>query len=149
MDEIRALEGKVILFIDEVHTLVGAGAGEGSMDAANMLKPALARGELQCLGATTLDEHRKHIEKDAALERRFQPVMVAEPTPEQAIEILRGLRDAYEAHHRVKIHRHGAHRRGGALRQATSATASCRTRPSTCSTRRRRWCGWAAARRAG
>ncbi|HEX5750230.1 MAG TPA: ATP-dependent Clp protease ATP-binding subunit [Archangium sp.] len=103
MDEIRALKGKVILFIDEVHTLVGAGAGEGSMDAANMLKPSLARGELQCLGATTLDEHRKHIEKDAALERRFQPVMVAEPTPEQAIEILRGLRDSYEAHHRVKI----------------------------------------------
>ncbi|MFY0527918.1 ATP-dependent Clp protease ATP-binding subunit [Archangium gephyra] len=103
MEEIRALKGKVILFIDEVHTIVGAGAGEGSMDAANMLKPALARGELQCLGATTLDEHRKHIEKDAALERRFQPVMVAEPTPEQAIEILRGLRDSYEAHHRVKI----------------------------------------------
>ncbi len=103
MEEIRALKGKVILFIDEVHTIVGAGAGEGSMDAANMLKPSLARGELQCLGATTLDEHRKHIEKDAALERRFQPVMVAEPTPEQAIEILRGLRDSYEAHHRVKI----------------------------------------------
>ncbi|AKJ08140.1 ATP-dependent Clp protease ATP-binding subunit ClpC [Archangium gephyra] len=103
MEEIRALKGKVILFIDEVHTLVGAGAGEGSMDAANMLKPSLARGELQCLGATTLDEHRKHIEKDASLERRFQPVMVAEPTPEQAIEILRGLRDSYEAHHRVKI----------------------------------------------
>ncbi|WNG48207.1 ATP-dependent Clp protease ATP-binding subunit [Archangium minus] len=103
MDEIRTLKGQVILFIDEVHTIVGAGAGEGSMDAANMLKPALARGELQCLGATTLDEHRKHIEKDSALERRFQPVMVAEPTPEQAIEILRGLRDSYEAHHRVKI----------------------------------------------
>jgi ATP-dependent Clp protease ATP-binding subunit ClpC len=103
LEEIRALKGKVILFIDELHTLVGAGAGEGSMDAANMLKPSLARGELQCLGATTLDEHRKHIEKDAALERRFQPVMVAEPTPEQAIEILRGLRDSYEAHHRVKI----------------------------------------------
>ncbi|HEY0092952.1 MAG TPA: ATP-dependent Clp protease ATP-binding subunit, partial [Archangium sp.] len=103
MDEIRALKGRIILFIDEVHTLVGAGAGEGSIDAASMLKPALSRGELHCLGATTLEEHRKHIEKDAALERRFQPVMVAEPTPEQAIEILRGLRDAYEAHHRVKI----------------------------------------------
>ncbi|PTL83219.1 ATP-dependent Clp protease ATP-binding subunit [Vitiosangium sp. GDMCC 1.1324] len=103
MDEVRALKGRVILFVDEVHTIVGAGAGEGSMDAANMLKPALARGELQCLGATTLDEHRKHIEKDSALERRFQPVLVAEPTPEQAIEILRGLRDSYEAHHRVKI----------------------------------------------
>ncbi|HSP80670.1 MAG TPA: ATP-dependent Clp protease ATP-binding subunit, partial [Myxococcaceae bacterium] len=103
MDEIRNLKGQVILFVDEVHTLVGAGAGEGAVDASNMLKPALARGELQCLGATTLDEHRKYIEKDAALERRFQPVMVAEPTQEQAIEILRGLRDAYEAHHRVKI----------------------------------------------
>ncbi len=103
MEEIRSLKGRIILFIDEVHTLVGAGAGEGSMDASNLLKPALARGELQCLGATTLDEHRKHIEKDAALARRFQPVMVAEPTPEQAIEILRGLRDSYEAHHRVKI----------------------------------------------
>ncbi|WP_235217112.1 ATP-dependent Clp protease ATP-binding subunit [Archangium violaceum] len=103
MEEIRGLKGRVILFIDEVHTIVGAGAGEGSMDAANMLKPSLARGELQCLGATTLDEHRKHIEKDAALERRFQPVMVAEPTPEQAMDILRGLRDSYEAHHRVKI----------------------------------------------
>jgi ATP-dependent Clp protease ATP-binding subunit ClpC len=103
MDEIRALKGRIILFIDEVHTIVGAGAGEGAVDAANLLKPALSRGELQCLGATTLEEHRKHIEKDAALARRFQPVMVAEPTPEQAIEILRGLRDAYEAHHRVKI----------------------------------------------
>ncbi|HEX8824712.1 MAG TPA: ATP-dependent Clp protease ATP-binding subunit [Archangium sp.] len=103
MEEIRTLKGRIILFIDELHTLVGAGAGEGAVDAANMLKPGLSRGELQCLGATTLDEHRKHIEKDAALARRFQPVMVAEPTPEQAIEILRGLRDAYEAHHRVKI----------------------------------------------
>jgi ATP-dependent Clp protease ATP-binding subunit ClpC len=93
----------VVLFIDELHTVVGAGGAEGAMDAANMLKPALARGELQVVGATTLDEYRKHIEKDAALERRFQPVMVAEPTPEEAIEILRGLRDSYEAHHRVKI----------------------------------------------
>ncbi|MFP5501103.1 MAG: ATP-dependent Clp protease ATP-binding subunit [Candidatus Sericytochromatia bacterium] len=103
MDEVTALQGQVILFIDELHTMVGAGAGEGSMDAANMLKPALARGELQVVGATTLDEYRKHIEKDAALERRFQPILVAEPTPEQALEILRGLRDSYEAHHRVKI----------------------------------------------
>ncbi|WP_163862662.1 ATP-dependent Clp protease ATP-binding subunit [Myxococcus eversor] len=103
MDEIRALKGQIILFIDEVHTVVGAGGAEGAVDASNLLKPALARGELQCLGATTLEEYRKNIEKDAALERRFQPVMVAEPTPEQAIEILRGLRDAYEAHHRVKI----------------------------------------------
>jgi ATP-dependent Clp protease ATP-binding subunit ClpC len=103
MNEVRSLKGKIVLFIDEIHTVVGAGGAEGAMDAANILKPALARGELQCMGATTLDEYRKRIEKDAALERRFQPVMVAEPSPEQAIDILRGLRDAYEAHHRVKI----------------------------------------------
>ncbi len=103
MKEIRGLKGKIILFIDEVHTIVGAGAGEGAMDASNMIKPALARGDLQCLAATTLDEYRENIEQDAALERRFQPVMVSEPTPEQAIEILLGLRDSYEAHHRVKI----------------------------------------------
>jgi ATP-dependent Clp protease ATP-binding subunit ClpC len=93
----------VILFIDELHTVVGAGSAEGGTDAANLLKPALARGELRCVGATTLDEYRKHISKDAALERRFQPVMVGEPSAEEACEILRGLRDAYEAHHRVKI----------------------------------------------
>ena len=92
-----------IVFIDEIHTIVGAGKAEGSMDAANMLKPALARGELQLIGATTLDEYRKHIEKDAALERRLQPVYVEPPTPEQAIEILKGLRDRFEAHHKVKI----------------------------------------------
>ena len=95
--------GDVILFIDELQNIIGAGKGEGSMDAANILKPALARGDLQCIGATTLDEYRKHIEKDAALSRRFQPVTVNEPTPEEAIEILRGLRDKYEAHHRVRI----------------------------------------------
>ena len=96
-------QGNIILFIDEFHTLVGAGKAEGSMDAANILKPALARGELQCIGATTLDEYRKNIEKDAALERRFQPVKVGEPTAEEALEILKGLRDRYEAHHKVKI----------------------------------------------
>lgn len=102
LEEVRQ-SGDVILFIDEVHTLIGAGAAEGSIDAANILKPALARGELQCVGATTLDEYRRHIEKDAALERRFQPVQVGEPTEDEAIAILFGLRDRYEAHHRVKI----------------------------------------------
>ena len=102
MEEIRSA-GNVILVIDEVHTLIGAGAAEGAIDAANILKPALARGELQCIGATTLDEYRKHIERDAALERRFQPVMVGEPSVDETIEILRGLRERYEQHHRLKI----------------------------------------------
>ncbi|NEP55578.1 MAG: ATP-dependent Clp protease ATP-binding subunit [Symploca sp. SIO2G7] len=102
MDEIRQA-GNVILVIDEVHTLIGAGAAEGAIDAANILKPALARGELQCIGATTLDEYRKHIERDAALERRFQPVMVGEPSVEETIEILFGLRERYEQHHKLKI----------------------------------------------
>ncbi len=102
MEEIKSA-GNVILVIDEVHTLIGAGAAEGAIDAANILKPALARGELQCIGATTLDEYRKHIERDAALERRFQPVMVGEPSIEDTIEILRGLRERYEQHHRLKI----------------------------------------------
>ncbi len=102
MDEIRQA-GNVILVIDEVHTLIGAGAAEGAIDAANILKPALARGDLQCIGATTLDEYRKHIERDAALARRFQPVMVGEPTVEETIEILFGLRERYEQHHKLKI----------------------------------------------
>ena len=102
MEEIRQA-GNVILFIDEIHTIVGAGQAEGSLDAANILKPALARGEVQCIGATTLEEYRKHIEKDTALERRFQPVMVGEPTAQEAVDILFGLRDRYEAHHKVHI----------------------------------------------
>src|SRR6266487_2238425 len=101
--EITESEGEIICFIDELHTLVGAGAAEGAVDAANMLKPALARGELRCVGATTLDEYRKHIEKDPALERRFQPVMVKEPSVEDTIAILRGLKEKYEVHHKVKI----------------------------------------------
>ena len=103
MDEVRKAAGQVILFLDELHTVVGAGAAEGAMDASNMLKPALARGELQCIGATTLDEYRKNIEKDAALERRFQPIVVGEPSVADTIEILKGLRDKYEAHHTVTI----------------------------------------------
>ena len=102
MDELHKA-GNVLLFIDEIHTIIGAGASEGSLDAANILKPALSRGEIQCIGATTLDEYRKHIEKDAALERRFQPVMVGEPTAEETLSILFGLRDRYEAHHKVRI----------------------------------------------
>ena len=102
MDEIRQA-GNIILFIDELHTLIGAGGAEGAIDASNILKPSLARGELQCIGATTLDEYRKYIEKDAALERRFQPIQVDEPTIEETIQIIKGLRDRYEAHHRVKI----------------------------------------------
>ncbi|HEY0464961.1 MAG TPA: ATP-dependent chaperone ClpB [Polyangiaceae bacterium] len=103
LKEVEASSGGIILFIDELHTLVGAGAAEGAMDAANMLKPALARGELRAIGATTLDEYRKHIEKDAALERRFQPVMVSEPTVEDTIAILRGLKERYEVHHGIQI----------------------------------------------
>jgi ATP-dependent Clp protease ATP-binding subunit ClpB len=103
LNEVRAAEGNLILFIDELHTIVGAGAAEGAVDAANMLKPMLARGELRCIGATTLDEYRKHIEKDAALERRFQPIFVGEPSVSDTIAILRGLKETYESHHGVRI----------------------------------------------
>src|SRR6266508_2315005 len=103
LNEIKASDGQIILFIDELHTIVGAGAAEGAVDAANMLKPMLARGELRCVGATTLDEYRKHIEKDAALERRFQPIFVGEPSAADTIAILRGLKERYEAHHGLTI----------------------------------------------
>ncbi|MGA0201140.1 MAG: Clp protease N-terminal domain-containing protein, partial [Prochlorotrichaceae cyanobacterium] len=103
LKEVTDSDGKIILFIDEIHTVVGAGASQGSMDAGNLLKPMLARGELRCIGATTLDEYRKYIEKDAALERRFQQVYVDQPTVEDTISILRGLKDRYETHHNVKI----------------------------------------------
>lgn len=103
LNEVAAAEGQIVLFIDEMHTLVGAGKGDGAMDASNLLKPALARGELHCVGATTLDEYRKHVEKDAALARRFQPVFVSEPTVEDTVSILRGLKEKYEVHHGVRI----------------------------------------------
>ncbi|MEH6757847.1 MAG: ATP-dependent chaperone ClpB [Parasphingorhabdus sp.] len=103
LDEVRGAEGEIILFIDEMHTLIGAGASEGSMDASNLLKPALARGELHCIGATTLDEYQKYVEKDPALQRRFQPVVIGEPTVEDTISILRGLKEKYELHHGVRI----------------------------------------------
>ncbi len=115
VEEVQRAEGEIILFIDELHTVVGAGAAQGAMDASNMLKPALARGELQCIGATTLDEYRKHIEKDAALERRFAPVFVEEPSLDDTIKMLHGLRDRYEAHHKVRFSDAALSRRRQAL----------------------------------
>ncbi len=103
LKEITAAAGEIILFVDEMHTVVGAGAAEGAMDAGNMLKPMLARGELHMIGATTIDEYRKHVEKDPALERRFQPVMISEPSVEDTISIVRGLKQRYEVHHGVRI----------------------------------------------
>ena len=133
MKEIRRTRD-IIIFIDELHTYRGAGAAEGAIDAANILKPALARGELQTIGATTLDEYRKYIESDAALERRFQQIRVDEPTIEETEEILDGLRDRYEAHHRIRI-TDECPEGGRRWPTATSPIASCRTRPSTLSTR--------------
>lgn len=104
LNEVKEAEGQILLFIDELHTIVGAGKTDGAMDAGNMLKPMLARGELHCIGATTLDEYRKYIEKDPALERRFQQVLVAEPDVEDTISILRGLKERFEIHHGVRIH---------------------------------------------
>ena len=139
LKEIEESNGEIVLFIDELHTLVGAGAAEGAIDASNMLKPALARGELRAIGATTLNEYRKYIEKDAALERRFQIVYVGEPNVEDTIAILRGLKERYEAHHNVRI-KDSAIVAAATLRIATSSTASCRTRRSTWWMRRRlRW----------
>src|SRR5213076_1833313 len=103
LSEVTSASGQIVLFIDELHVLVGAGKAEGAMDASNLLKPALARGELHCVGATTLNEYRKYIEKDAALARRFQPVFISEPTVEDTISILRGLKEKYEVHHGVRI----------------------------------------------
>src|SRR5207302_5003593 len=117
MEEIRKAQGEVVLFVDELHTLVGAGAAEGAIDASNILKPSLSRGELQCIGATTLDEYRKYVERDAALERRVAPILVAEPNVDQTVEILRGLRERYEAHHRGEDQRRGARRRRHPRRQ--------------------------------
>ena len=102
LDEVQKA-GDIILFIDEMHTIIGAGAAEGAIDASNIIKPALGRGEVQVIGATTLNEYRKHIEKDAALERRFQPITVNEPSEDESVQIIKGLRDKYEAHHKLKI----------------------------------------------
>jgi len=139
LKEIEQAEGQIILFIDELHTVVGAGAAEGAVDAANMLKPMLARGELRMIGATTLDEYRKYIEKDKALERRFQPVLVEEPSLEDTISILRGLKERYEVHHGVRI-ADGAIIAAATLSHRYISERFCRTKPSTSSTRRRQNC---------
>ena len=135
LNEVKGAEGRIILFIDELHTIVGAGKTEGAMDAGNLLKPMLARGELHCIGATTLDEYRQHLEKDAALERRFQPVMVDQPTVEDTISILRGLRERFEVFHGVRITDASLYRpRCSAT--VISPTVSSRIRRSIWSTRR-------------
>ena len=132
LTEIKDSDGQVVTFIDELHTVVGAGAtGEGAMDAGNMLKPMLARGELRMVGATTLDEYREHIEKDPALERRFQQVFVGEPSVEDTIGILRGMKERYEAHHEVADLRLRPGRRGHPVRPLHHQPVRCRTRRST------------------
>jgi ATP-dependent Clp protease ATP-binding subunit ClpB len=146
LTEIKESDGQIITFIDELHTVVGAGAtGDSSMDAGNMLKPMLARGELRMIGATTLDEYRTRIEKDPALERRFQQVFVGEPSVEDTIAILRGLKERYEAHHKVAIS-DSALVAAATLSHRYISGASCRTRRSTSSTRPRPGCGWRSTR---
>ena len=140
LKEITDSAGEVITFIDELHTIVGAGAAEGAMDAGNMIKPMLARGELRMIGATTLDEYRKHVEKDPALERRFQPVYVGEPSVEDTIAILRGLKERYEVHHGVRIQDSALVSAAVLQRPLHHRPASCPTRPSTSSTRPPRAC---------
>jgi len=130
LKEVQDASGEVVLFVDEMHTVVGAGAAEGAMDASNMLKPLLARGELHMIGATTLNEYRKYIEKDAALERRFQPVVVEEPTVEDTISILRGLKERYEVHHGVRI-QDAAVIAAATLSARYITTAACPTRRLT------------------
>ena len=146
LQEITASEGQIILFIDELHTIVGAGAAEGAVSAGNLLKPMLARGELRAVGATTLDEYRTHIEKDPALERRFQPVFIGEPSVADTIGILRGLKERYEAHHGVRIRDAGLVA-AAVLSDRYIPTASCPTRRSTSSTRPPPGCGWRSTRR--
>ncbi len=146
LKEIKESEGRIILFIDELHTVVGAGAAEGAMDASNLLKPMLARGELHTIGATTLDEYRKHIEKDAALERRFQPVLVDQPTVEETISILRGLRERVRSPPRRPDHGLRRSWPRPRSRTATSPSASCPTRRSTWWTKRPAGCGWRSTR---
>ena len=131
LKEIETANGEVILFIDEMHTLVGAGRADGAMDASNLLKPELARGTLHCIGATTLDEYRKYIEKDAALARRFQPVFVGEPSVADTISILRGIKEKYELHHGVRITDGALVAAAHAFQPLYQRTASCRTRRST------------------
>ena len=130
ISEVKAA-GNIILFIDEIHSIVGAGDSDGAMNAANIMKPALSRGQVQVIGATTFAEYRKYIEKDSALERRFQPVKVEEPSIQDTIEVLKGIRVYYEKHHCVRV-RTPSSPRSSSCRSATSPTDSCPTRPSTC-----------------
>ena len=137
LDEIKEAQGEIILFIDEIHTVVGAGAAEGAIDASNMMKPALARGEMQCLGATTESEYRKYIEKDAVLERRFQPILVEETSVATAVEMLKALRPRYGAHHKVTLTDAALEAAAKTEQAVREREAVAPTRRSTRSTRRR------------